>query len=170
SKRWWTRELTEMRRILGRLQRRARKRRASDEEKDAAQDGAGGPSRVPTLRDGNVVAETPEEKIKVLCKTFFPAQPAVVLDDIVNAVYPDPLPSEPVTLEEVSDFVAQLNPYSAPGPSITRNIVLQKCDDILSPLFRRFTQASFTLGHHALPAKEFTTLSLRKPGKPDYTK
>lgn len=36
SKRWWTRELTTMRRILGRLQRRAKKRRATEEEKEKA--------------------------------------------------------------------------------------------------------------------------------------
>ncbi|KZV90370.1 hypothetical protein EXIGLDRAFT_562894, partial [Exidia glandulosa HHB12029] len=38
SKRWWTRELTDMRRLLKRLQRRARKRRATDQDMEAARD------------------------------------------------------------------------------------------------------------------------------------
>ncbi|KZW00993.1 hypothetical protein EXIGLDRAFT_603468, partial [Exidia glandulosa HHB12029] len=174
SKRWWTRELTALRKLLQRLQRRAKKPRATEEEKEEAQlqpqDGAGGPSRIPTLVDGDRVAETAEQKAEMLAGVFFPPQPPVQLDDIDDFEYPEPEPSEPVVLTEVLDYFNSIGPFRAPGPSRSRNIILTKCADILAPIYRRIIQASFTLGHHPLAAKRYGTCVLRKPGKDDYTK
>lgn len=51
---------------------------------------------------------------------FFPRQPDVDLDDIAGYEYPEPLPDEPVTQDEVDAVMQKLSPLRTPGPTQTR--------------------------------------------------
>jgi hypothetical protein len=64
--------------------------------------------------------------------------------------------------------LARLKPFKAPGPDGIPNIILSKCADIIeSRLWYIFT-AIFEKGWYYAPWKNFTTVVLRKPGKPKY--
>ena len=63
-----------------------------------------------------------------------------------------------------------LGPYKAPGPSGIPNIAIQKaCPFILKPL-TAICNASLCLSHFLDQWKIFTTITLRKPGKDDYSR
>lgn len=63
----------------------------------------------------------------------------------------------------------RFKPYKAAGPNKVTNIALQKCVDILALIMTQFINASLKLGYHPHLWKHFLTITLRKPGKPDYT-
>ncbi|KAH7917994.1 hypothetical protein BV22DRAFT_986900, partial [Leucogyrophana mollusca] len=63
----------------------------------------------------------------------------------------------------------KLSPYKAPGPDGICNLVFKKCADIIIPYLLPLFQAVFWLQTYYPPWKEFTTVVLRKPGRPDYT-
>jgi hypothetical protein len=64
--------------------------------------------------------------------------------------------------------MAKLKPYKAPGPDGIPNIVLTKCADILSDRLYHIYTAMFEKDLFYAPWKQFTTIVLRKPGKPKY--
>ena len=61
-----------------------------------------------------------------------------------------------------------MSPYKATGPDGIPNIVLQKCADILIGRLTRIYRAIVELNLYFDPWREFTTIVLRKPGKPSY--
>jgi len=99
-------------------------------------------------------------------KTF----PDAALDDTIGYDYDEPLPFEPILTSDVAEVVASLGPYREPGPSGIPNIAIQKaCPFLLGPL-TTICNASLNLSHFPHQWKSFTTITLRKPGKDDYTK
>lgn len=212
SKRWWTRDLTILRREVAKLSHRSYKLRDdtdhpcheeyrtkrnqySEEIKRTKKEhwvnwlekingndiwiannyltaaaGDGGLSRIPTLRrpDGTS-ADTNEEKSAALAQTFFPPPPATssVPED---AIYPTPVATPaPITDSQLSRSIAKLSPYKAPGPDGICNIVFTRCATLLKPFLTHLFSAVFTLKTYYSPWRDFTTVVLRKPGKPDYT-
>ena len=70
--------------------------------------------------------------------------------------------------EQISRHLAKLKPYKAPRPDGSANIILTKCADLL---FNRLHHIYNAMVDHDLfykPWKQFTTVALRKPGKPKY--
>ena len=216
SRRWWTKELTNLRREASRLGRKASKlkNRPNDlvhvesakakkayekaieynkkhhwrdwlEKADdpdiwtahryiSAPASDGSTTRIPTLTDTRngeeVTASTNEDKSQILARTFFPSKPPENEQNEYEQNYPTPVcKMDNITRDQIRRHLAKLKPYKAPGPDNIPNIVLSKCADILiDRLFHIYT-AIINLGIYYDPWKQFTTVVLRKPGKPNYT-
>ena len=136
--------------------------------------GDGGRTSVPVLNfktpDGTPgEAITNEEKSKALARSFFPPPPAT---STVPQGFNYPSPAEtfkPFTEEEIRRTIANTSPYKAPGPDGICNIVFKQCAELLTPYLTHLFNAVFDLNTYYDPWREFTTVVLRKPGKPDYT-
>src|SRR5712675_1245637 len=214
SKRWWTKELTQLRRRSEKLGRQSYKLRGSPdhaihtEHKEAAKrydktlqytkkqhwrdwlEKAEDPdiwtaskliaapamdrgkARIPMLKhevDGQESsARSNEEKSRALAKCFFPAKPE---EDDAQPVcrYPRQCTKNTkITVEQVRDRIKRLKPYKAPGPDGIPNIILTKCVDILEDRLVSIYEGIFERGLMYKPWKSFTTIVLRKPGKPRY--
>jgi ribonuclease HI len=126
-------------------------------------------TRIPELKTTGGVANTSQAKCDALHSQFFPPPPPAELDDTDNFSYPEPLACPPVTEDETTQAIHELSPYKAPGPSGIPNVALQKTANTLSPILTAITNAALRLNHHPSSWKFFTTITLRKPGKPDYT-
>lgn len=214
SKRWWTKELTQMRRNMNKLGRQSYKLRNNpahpthkehtDAEKlydrtlertkrqhwrdwlERAEDPDiwsihkytsqpstdGARARIPALKhkrgNAELTATTNTEKAQALAKSFFPAKPADP-EDAAGFTYP-PACCKPdqVTKEQILLHIRKLKPYKAPGPDGIPNIVLMRCADLLVDRLLYIYKAMLERNLHYSPWKSFTTVVLRKPGKPRY--
>jgi len=135
--------------------------------------GDGGCPRIPTLREEDregimsLEVRGSEEKARLLARTFFPPPPSSssIPPDFA---YPNPLPDPPkITIKKVKHHIRRLSPYKA-CPDDIPNIVLQQCVDLLSQRLLVIYQAILNLGIYFDPWREFTTIVIRKPGKPNY--
>ena len=204
SKRWWTAELSRLRREANRLRRifgrtydsvdKAAWKAKSDEyiqeiERAKARkwkeyvnnaDGktiwqikkyitnAPTSTFIPTL---NGHAATYEQKVNALQKSFFPEPPPADLTDIPTAVYPQEVTyEEQITIRQIREAVNRLTPDKAPGPDEISNRVLKNALPAIEHHLQALMQASLRLGHFPKPFKQTTTVVLRKPSKPDYSK
>ena len=135
--------------------------------------GDGGNPRIPTLKTKNaagieVSINSNEEKAKLLAKTFFPPPP-IIVNDFTNFIYPEPLPDPPqITQEQLHKHIFKPAPYKTHGPDEIPNAVIQQCALLIQDRLIRIYQAILNLGIYYDPWKEFTTVVLRKPGKPSY--
>ena len=135
--------------------------------------GDGGSPRIPTLwikdgQGGERQVNDSKDKADIFAKLFFPPPPA---DSTVpaNYEYLDPLPDPPqIRKAQLDAQVNRLSPYKAYGPDEIANIVIQKCLDLLSDYLLYIFRATLSLGIYYDPWREFTTVVLRKPGKPNY--
>ena len=136
--------------------------------------GDGGMPRIPTIKTtdeaGNdVEINDNKDKAKTFAKAFFPDPPPPQAAEETPAIYPiplpDPLPPEKQQLERV---IRKLSPYKAPGPDGIPNIVLQKCYDLIADYLLQIYKAILTLEEYYDPWREFSTIVLRKPDKPNY--
>lgn len=133
----------------------------------------GGKTRVPTLRttrpDGTVAeAATNSAKSAILATSFFPPPPA---NDLLpqDTIYPDPVARMPtITTDQIKRAIVKLSGYKAPGPDGVCNIVFKECSEILVPYLLHLFSAAFSHQTFYQPWREFTTIVLRKPGKPNY--
>jgi hypothetical protein len=117
---------------------------------------------------GQQCASTNEDKSKILGKTFFPDKPPV---NIIVSPSKPPTPickANPISRVQLRRALARLKPFKAPGPDGIPNIVLSKCADIIESRFWYILTAIFEKGWYYAPWKNFTTVVLRKPGKPKY--
>ena len=98
--------------------------------------------------------------------------PAADLKDIPAAIYPEEVPCETqITIRQIRNTINKLAPDKAPGPDeITNRVLLKSTLPIIENHLQRLMQASINRGYYPKPFKHSTTLILRKPGKPDYTK
>jgi hypothetical protein len=135
--------------------------------------GDGCSSCIPTLevrdeRGFTRTVNTNTEKAEALAKTFFPPKPA---ESSVpnNHDYPPPLPPPPpISIDQVRRHVLRLSPYKATGPDEIPNIALQKTLDIIEDHLLCLFRAILKLKIYYKGWSEFTTVVLRKPGKPSY--
>jgi ribonuclease HI len=217
SKRWWTKELSKMRRNVNKLGREASKCRGRPWDKiheeyetakkqyakeiesnkrnhwrdwlekaedpdiwtankyTSASNAESFNTRIPTLKTKTGEVETEaisnEDKSKVLAKTFFPSKrtdietnPAPEEEDAPEPV----IEMDPLTIDQVTKHLAKLKPYKAPGPDGIPNVVLTKCADLLADRLLYIYDAMIIREIFYEPWKEFTTVVLRKPGKPKY--
>jgi ribonuclease HI len=135
--------------------------------------GDGGTARIPTLKMTNSNNEEAQvsdngEKAKLFAKVFFPPPPANTSIP-PGYEYPAPLPPPAqLTPERIEEQIHRLSPYKAPGPDGVPNVVLQKCEDLIVTHLLYIFRAILELGVYYDPWREFTTVVLRKPGKPNY--
>jgi ribonuclease HI len=135
--------------------------------------GDGGNPRIPTLKTKNAAGvetsiNSNDEKAKLLAKTFFPPPP-IVANDFANFIYPEPLPNpSKITPEQLHKHIFKSAPYKAHGPDDIPNAVIQQCVTLIHDRLIRIYQAILDLGIYYDPWKDFTTVVLRKPGKPSY--
>lgn len=204
SKRWWTEELTTLRREANRLRNTYRrtklnidkvawrkkankyKRKIAQAKKNKWREFVNGasnktifqvknyamntpvPSFVPTL-DGHAASHS--QKVELLRKSFFPLPPPAKLNDIPQSIYLQEVPVNlDITVRQVREAVAKLTPDKAPGPDEITNRVLKNTLPIIESHIQVLMQASLRLGHFPKPFKHTSTIVLRKPSKPDYTK
>lgn len=119
----------------------------------------------------NGTVSSNDEKVEIFKSTFFPLPPPADLSDIEGADYPDPVPSPPrITLSQLETAIQKLAAKKAPGPDEIPNLVLKKCYNELKNHLLILAQESFEAGHFPSIFKESTTLVIRKPKKPDYTR
>ena len=135
--------------------------------------GDGGNPRIPTLKTKNaagqeVLVNGNEEKANLLAKTFFPPPPVLVYD-FTDFIYPEPLPDPPqLTEDQIRKHIFKSAPYKAHGPDNIPNAVIQQCEALILGRLSSIYQAILNLGIYYDPWKDFTTVVLRKPGKPAY--
>ena len=135
--------------------------------------GDGGNPRIPTLKTKNAAGREisisgNEEKANLLAKTFFPPPP-ILNNDFADFVYPEPLPDPPqLTADQLRKHIFKLAPYKAHGPDEIPNAVIQQCETLIRQRLIIIYQAILDLGIYYDPWKDFTTVVLRKPGKPSY--
>jgi hypothetical protein len=73
-----------------------------------------------------------------------------------------------ITEQTIIQAIAKLSPYKAPGPDGICNVVFKQCSDLLLPHLLSIFKAVFNLETFYAPWRDFTTVVLRKPGRPDY--
>ncbi|VDC04308.1 unnamed protein product [Peniophora sp. CBMAI 1063] len=133
----------------------------------------GGAASIPTLKRTvtpgvEEAAATNADKSAFLAASFFPAPPEDAAIP-ANTVYPQPIAADASISEStVLRHLARLSPYKAPGPDGIQNVVLTKCADILAPWLVVVYNAILRHGYYYAGWKEFLTIVLRKPDKPDY--
>ena len=134
----------------------------------------GGKARIPGLKvkdeQGNMVTVTTnEQKSEALYSCFFkkpPAQPEVPMD------YNYPPEAEAfvnITEQQVDRNIRKLSPYKATGPLDHSNSLFTHCREDLVPHLTQIFRASLALNYYPDQWKFYTTIVLRKPGKPDYS-
>ena len=131
--------------------------------------------RIPTLKTKNeegikVEINTNEDKAKIFAKTFFPPPPPIQQDpEATQDDYLDPLPDPPPPdKEQIESAIRRLSPYKAASPDGIPNIVLQKCLPTLADYLIQIYHAILELQLFYNPWREFTTIILKKPDKPNY--
>ena len=135
--------------------------------------GDGGNPRIPTLKVKSAIGRETlinnnEEKAKIFATTFFPPPPPPT-DNLADFDYPEPLPDPPkITMEQLQRNIFRTSPYKAHGPDDIPNVILQKCAPLIQERLLRIYQAILDLEIYYKPWKDFTTVVLRKPGKPSY--
>jgi ribonuclease HI len=132
---------------------------------------AGGATRVPPLTvNGSVgAAVTGAEKCSALLETFFPPPPAAQLEDILEFEYPEPLPSPPISIREVEEAIMSPGAFKAPGTTGVPNKAIQVVKTAIAPHLGAIANACMQLAYHPKQWRLFSTITLRKPGKPDYS-
>ena len=204
SKRWWTYELTKIRREANRLRNifhltgreidrqawkqkdniyvkeieKAKKTKWQEFVKDADEksiwqikkyiDSKTSQTVIPTLDDKAI---TQAEKVDLLKQAFFPAPPRADLTDTQDAQYPQEIPFEPtITIQQIRNAVNRVLPNKAPGPDGITNQVLKKALPVIEKHLQAILQASLNPGYFPKIFRTSTTVVMRKPGKPDYTR
>src|SRR5947207_4436730 len=131
-------------------------------------DGSLHQTAIPTL-DGK--AETYEQMSNTLQCNFFPPPPPADLKDIRHATYPQEAKYDPIiSIQQIRAAVSKTAPNKAPGPDGIPNRVLKQALPCIEIWLQKILQASLNLGYFPKAFKETTTIVLRKPGKPDYSK
>ena len=214
AKRWWTKELTNLRKDMLKIRRKICKKRADPNNTKWAQfrdarrrfgrelektkknhwrdwlekamdpdlwtahkyisapPGDCGKTRIPDLmftdNEGQHRASTNEDKGKILAKTFFPTKPVATEKDVQMIAQNPICKADPISREQIRRALARLRPFKAPGPDRIPNIVLSKCADLIENRLWHIYTAIMEKGWYYVPWKSFTTVVLRKPGKPRY--
>ena len=129
-------------------------------------------ARIPALihKDGEteLTARTNDEKSQALAKSFFPTKPVEEGIELDFAYLPPCCDPDTIIKEQITIQIQKLKPYKAPGPDGIPNIVLMRCTNLLVDRLYYIYKAMLEHNLHYDPWKTFTTVVLRKPGKPRY--
>jgi hypothetical protein len=104
-------------------------------------------------------------------RVFFPSLPPADLKDIRHTTYPQGVQYDPIiSIQQIRTAVNKTAPSKAPGPDGITNLILKQALLHIEKWLQKLLQASLDLGYFPKAFKETTTVVLRKPGKPDYSK
>jgi len=139
-----------------------------------AEQSDGGRTRIPALvrtnEDGSTTTvQDNEEKSRILHATFFYDPPDDSGIDPEHEYPPPAFKFRAVTDEHIIRVAKNLNPYKAPGMNEIPNAVLTHCIDLLVGHLGPIYRATFKLDHYPMKWKQYKTVVLKKPGRPDYT-
>ena len=133
----------------------------------------GGSTRIPNLKQQadrqERTANSNQDKSEMLASTFFPKKPANAAENAAQQEYPLPIcKTNKILKEQIRRQLKQLKPFKVPRPDGIPNIVLMRCVDLL--INRHWYIYNTILEKEIYYAlwKHFTTVVLRKPGKPQY--
>ena len=126
----------------------------------------GGRARISPLRSGQEggemqtpqVAETNEDKSRLLCTTFFPD---IEREDVSQADESYPTPKftfTPITDDQIYRMINRLGPYKALGPDGIPNAMLIRNADLIVLYLGPLYQATFKLGIYPDNWRESTTV------------
>jgi hypothetical protein len=120
-------------------------------------------------KQGTLASET-SEKMEVLQEAFFPKPPEADLSDTQGYIYP---PAKgnwvPITEHEVRTAIQMVPQDKAPGEDQIPNRILKAAQESLVPILTTVFNSSLNLQYCPKAFKKSITVSLRKPGKSDYT-
>jgi len=136
----------------------------------------GGRARIPPLKGSltggeevnRSVAETNEDKSKLLHATFFPELEREDNCHADNAYLAPMFKFHQISDEQIHRVIARLGPFKVPGPDGIPNVFLIKCADLLVPHLGPLYWATFRLGVYPTSWRDSVMVILRKLGKPDY--
>ena len=135
--------------------------------------GDGGCPCIPTLKTRNeegakTYINNNQDKAKLFTKAFFPTAPETPIN-YSHYNYPEPLLDSPqITPTQLERHVAKLSPYKVHGLDGIPNIVRQKSINLISNWLLIIFRAILKHGIYYDQWREFTTIVLRKPNKPNY--
>ncbi len=132
-----------------------------------------GSPRIPTLRGGNGDASSPHDKYELLFSTFFPTAPERPSSPLVSNPLPPIQPTitlKDFHLSDITKAINRLSPFKAPRPSGIPNIAIKSASSFLSLLLLIILDRSIHLGYFPRSWRQYSTVTLRKPGKRDYTR
>jgi ribonuclease HI len=127
---------------------------------------------IPTLCQGDRVAETAEQKVNLLREAFFPPPPVADLSNIENRIYDT---SQDITFPEINEHeitkaIQKAPPDKAPGPDTIPNKVLRALTAV--PTFiqaiKTLFNACIRVGHNPQHFQTSTTVVLRKAAPRDF--
>jgi hypothetical protein len=121
-------------------------------------------------KDGTLASDM-TDKMGVLQQTFFLKPPKADLTDILGYIYPLARGGawEPITEHEVRTAISLVPPDKAPGPDRIPNRVLKIVREILTLILTKAFNSLVDLHYCPKAFKKSITVTLRKPGKSDYT-
>ena len=119
-------------------------------------------------RDSSIVYP-PEQKAELMAETFFPPAPEADLSDTIGYKYPEPLVIPDITTEEVRQAIEKTKEGKAPGPDTIPNQALHMGKDLISPRLSELFNACLRRSYCPRHFREAITISLRKPGRGDYS-
>ncbi|CUA77302.1 putative RNA-directed DNA polymerase from transposon BS [Rhizoctonia solani] len=197
SKRWWTPELSKLRRKVRKLARRSYNLREFGDLEIHKRLRLERNSYTQAVREakrrhwetflaelegdqvwtaGKYLSAEPtdgarnEDKSRALLECFFPA-PATDLPDFA---FSDPASHaapdlKPLTQADIHSVIQGLRPFKAPGPDRLPACVYKYGANLLVPHLLPVFRASLRLGIYPVEWRKSCTVVLRKPGKPDYS-
>lgn len=116
------------------------------------------------------IHDTNQSKAEAFFHSFFP-KPLAQFTPFPKSSYPPPKFSfPPPTNLQIQRAINKLQPYKAPGPNGIPNAVWIRCLDLLLPYISPIIKASFNLNVYPDIWKHSTTIVIRKPSRPDYSK
>jgi len=132
----------------------------------------GGKARIPILKysvgEQVISVRTNSEKSTALAKGFFPPKPAESTVETSTKYLKQCQGGVKIMADQIWKQLWKLKPYKAPGPDGILNVVLTKCADLLTNRLLNIYDTMFKWKLMYKPWKTFTTVVLRKPGKPRY--
>jgi hypothetical protein len=134
----------------------------------------GGRTRLPTLDErigeNRHRACSNQEKADTLHRAFFPCAHPPPPAPAPDAAYPEPVePFQEMTNKQVQRAIEHLDPWKAVMSGDVPNAMLKHTATILVPYLGELYRATFRLQRFPLRWKQYETIFLRKPDKPDYT-
>lgn len=129
-----------------------------------------GSEGVPSLQVHDENVDTDQGKAEALIKTFYPPQPEPQADQEENRGEQQPaILYWKITEQEVCRAIFASSPKKAPGLDDTSFLIWQKIWDSVKDRVIQMYRASIRLGHLPDSWRVARIITLRKPGKPDYT-
>ncbi|KAJ5111719.1 hypothetical protein NUU61_001349 [Penicillium alfredii] len=119
----------------------------------------------------------PEQKAALLTEAFFPSPRTASIVDIDGFSYPEPVLVPLITATEVQRAIHLPGTFKAAEPDDIPNRVLQAAAptdqhtlDPLSPMLANLFNSCLSIGYCSQHFRDSKTVTLRKPGKDDYSK